>query len=151
MNKQKNSFELDMDSVNRRQGWFVNLFSILRWAFDATAYVERVFDEHLEVVMKRTALFIALVALSGTALADQYVNGYYRKDGTYVQGHTKSSPDAYRSNNRDSQTYGGSQRDEYSSGTGATNKSNSSYGWRDNDSDGVSNPYDKKPDSKKGW
>jgi hypothetical protein len=101
--------------------------------------------------MKRTALLIALVALSSTALADQYVRGYYKKDGTYVQGHTKSSPDKYRYNNKGSQSYGGSQRDEYSSGTGATNKSNSSYGWRDNDSDGVRNPYDRKPDSKRGW
>lgn len=99
--------------------------------------------------MKRTSLFIAFVAFSGAALAEQYVNGYYRKDGTYVQGHAKSSPDEYRYNNKGSQTYGGSQRDEYSSGTGSTNRSNSSYGWRDNDNDGVSNPYDRKPDSKR--
>jgi len=101
--------------------------------------------------MKRTALFLALVALSGAVLADQYVNGYTRKDGTYVQGHAKSSPDENRYNNKGSQTYGGNQRDEYSSGTGATNRSNSSYGWRDNDRDNVSNPYDRKPESKKGW
>ena len=122
-----------------------------RWASHATAIVERTIDGNLEVIMKRTALLIALVALSSTALADQYVRGYYKKDGTYVQGHTKSSPDEYRYNNKGSQSYGGSQRDEYSSGTGATNKRNSSYGWRDNDSDGVSNPYDRKPDSRKGW
>ena len=100
--------------------------------------------------MKRTVFLISLVALSTGALADEYVRGY-KKDGTYVQGHTKSSPDEYRYNNKGSQSYGGSQRDEYSSGTGATNKSNSSYGWRDNDNDGVSNPYDRKPDSRKGW
>lgn len=100
--------------------------------------------------MKRTVLFLALVTLSGAVLADQYVNGYTRKDGTYVQGHTKSSPDDYRYNNKGSQTNGGSQRDEYSAGTGATNKSNSSYGWRDNDRDNVSNPYDRKPESKRG-
>lgn len=99
--------------------------------------------------MKRTVIFVALVTLTSAALADQYVNGYYRKNGTYVQGHTKSNADAYRYNNRKSQTYGGSKRDEYSSGTGATNKSNSSYGWRDNDSDGMSNPYDRKPDSRR--
>ncbi len=101
--------------------------------------------------MKYAALLIALVTFSGAALADNYVNGYTRKDGTYVQGHMKSSPDAHRYNNRSSQSYGGSQRDEYSSGTGATNKSNSSYGWRDNDSDGVGNPYDRKPESRRGW
>lgn len=101
--------------------------------------------------MKRTALLFALAALSGTVLADKYVSGYTRKDGTYVQGHIKSSPDEYRYNNKGSQTYGGSQRDEYSSGTGATNRSNSSYRWRDNDSDGVSNFYDRKPESKRSW
>ena len=122
-----------------------------RWAFDATAFVELLFDENLEVITKRIVLFFALVTLSGAVLADQYVRGYTRKDGTYVQGHTKSSPDEYRHNNKGSQTYGGSQRDEYSAGTGATNKSNSSYGWRDNDRDNVSNPYDRKPESKRGW
>lgn len=122
-----------------------------RWAFNTTANVERIFDGNLEVIMKRTVLFLALATLSGAVLADKYVNGYTRKDGTYVQGHTKSSPDEYRYNNKGSQTYGGTQRDEYSSGTGATNKRNSGYGWRDNDSDGVSNPYDKKPDSRRGW
>jgi hypothetical protein len=101
--------------------------------------------------MKRAVLSLTLAILSGSALADKYVNGYYRKDGTYVQGHTKSSPDEHRYNNKGSRTYGGSQRDEYSSGTGATNRSNSSYGWRDNDNDGVSNSYDRNPDSKRGW
>lgn len=72
--------------------------------------------------MKRTVLFLALATLSGAVLADKYVNGYTRKDGAYVQGHTKSSPDEYRYNNKGSQTYGGSQRDEHSAGTGATNK-----------------------------
>jgi len=101
--------------------------------------------------MKRAVFFVAGILFTNTALADHYVQGYTRKDGMYVQGHTASDPDPYRYNNHSSQTYGGTQRDEYSSGTGATNKSNSSYRWRDNDSDGVSNPYDRKPDSKRGW
>lgn len=102
--------------------------------------------------MKSKSVFAAVVALaaivSASSFARDNVSGYYRKDGTYVQGYTRSSPDQYRSNNLSSQSYGGSKRDEYSSGTGATNKSNSSYGWRDNDSDGVFNPYDRSPDSK---
>lgn len=101
--------------------------------------------------MKRVILCAVGIFVVGSAFADHYVRGHTRKDGTYVQGHTASDPDQYRYNNRSSQTYGGTQRDEYSSGTGATNKSNSSYGWRDNDSDGVMNPYDRKPDSKRGW
>lgn len=97
------------------------------------------------------ALLVVLVAVPMTATAGSYIRGYTKKDGTYVAPHYRSSPDAYRYNNRGSQSYGGSQRDEYSSGTGATNKSNSSYGWRDNDRDGRYNPYDRAPDVKRRW
>jgi hypothetical protein len=62
---------------------------------------------------------------------------------TYVQGHYRSAPDANRYNNRSSQTQGGSRRDEFSPGGGATNKRNSTYKWRDNDRDGIPNAYDK--------
>ncbi|MDH2918206.1 MAG: hypothetical protein PXX73_03295 [Sideroxydans sp.] len=88
--------------------------------------------------MKRLVILAAILT-NTTAFAD-----------THVSGHTRSSPDAQRSNNYNSQTNGGHQRDEYSSGTGATNKSNGSYGARDNDRDGVYNPYDSKPESKRG-
>lgn len=30
---------------------------------------------------------------------DVYIKGYYRKDGTYVRPHIRSSPDSYKSNN----------------------------------------------------
>ena len=30
---------------------------------------------------------------------DVHVKGYYRKDGTYVRPHIRSSPDSYKSNN----------------------------------------------------
>lgn len=96
-----------------------------------------------------SSLLIAICA--APASADKWVNGYTKKDGTYVQGHMKSSPDSYRYNNKGSQSYGGSQRDEYSSGMGATNKKNSSYGYRDNDNDGLSNSYDPKPESGNNW
>ena len=101
--------------------------------------------------MKRTVLLLALVGLSASVLADQSVRGYYRKDGGYVAPHTRSSPDEYRNNNRSSESNGGSRRDEYSAGTGATNRSNSSYDRRDNDNDGVNNPYDRRPESKRGY
>jgi hypothetical protein len=99
--------------------------------------------------MKRLVILAAILT-NTTAFADTHVSGHTRSDGTYVQGYTRSSPDAQRSNNYNSQTNGGHQRDEYSSGTGATNKSNGSYGARDNDRDGVYNPYDSKPESKRG-
>jgi hypothetical protein len=100
--------------------------------------------------MKRLLIFavaslIAVPAFAGTT----QVKGYTRSDGTTVQSHTRSTPDSSRNNNLGSQSNGGSQRDEYSSGGGATNKSNSSYGVRDNDNDGVVNSLDRKPESKK--
>lgn len=72
-------------------------------------------------------LLIATVLMlsSAAALAD-YQQGYYRKDGTYVQGHMKSEPDQYRYNNYGSQSNGGSQRDEFSNPP-AYNKSNPLY------------------------
>lgn len=100
--------------------------------------------------MKRSIVFLVASLIAGAAFADSYVKGHTRKDGTYVQGHTRSSPDQYRNNNRGSESRGGNKRDEYSS-DGATNKSNSGYGFYDNDRDGVSNPYDRKPESKRGW
>lgn len=96
-------------------------------------------------------IFAALaLTITTSALADTHVRGYTRSDGTYVQPHTRNSPDSNRYNNNGSQTNGGSKRDEYSS-NGATNKSNSSYGSFDNDKDGVSNNYDKMPESSKGY
>lgn len=102
---------------------------------------------------KQTAAIISMIlaTTSGYAAAGKFVGGYTKKDGTYVQGHFKSDPDQYRYNNQQSQTYGGKQRDEFSSGTGATNKSNPSYNYRDNDRDGVYNPYDAKPEKKSSW
>lgn len=76
--------------------------------------------------MKRLSVFLAAAVMSGAVFADTYVQGYTKKDGTYVPGHYRSSPDQNRYNNRSSQSFGGTQRDEFSSGGGATNKSNSS-------------------------
>lgn len=99
-------------------------------------------------MMKKHILVIALLCAGNLSFAaGSYVKGYTRANGTYVQGHTRSAPDSYRSNNHSSRSMGGSRRDEYSSGLGATNKGNSSYGWRDNDRDGVSNRYDRYPES----
>lgn len=50
----------------------------------------------------RKALLIAsmfLLASSGVVFADQYVDGYYRKDGTYVQPDYRSDPDGNPRNN----------------------------------------------------
>lgn len=107
-----------------------------------------------ETQMKRIAIMACsslMVMTSGAVSAGQWVDGYMKSDGTYVQGYSRSSPDSYRYNNRGSQTLGGTQRDEYSSGLGATNRSNPSWGWRDNDNDGWSNSYDRRPESGRNW
>ena len=47
--------------------------------------------------------FISIIALCllfiGGVSADTYVNGYYKKNGTYVQPHYRSSPDSSYNNN----------------------------------------------------
>ncbi len=95
--------------------------------------------------MKYAALSFALLVASGATMAQSHsVAGYYRANGTYVAPHQASNPNANRYDNRSSQTYGGSRRDEYST-TPATNKRNSSYGSADNDNDGTPNASDSTP------
>ncbi len=54
--------------------------------------------------MKKIALMFALLASASTAtLADQYVNGHVRKDGTYVQPHYRSDANSNRFDNYSSQ------------------------------------------------
>jgi hypothetical protein len=45
------------------------------------------------------AAVFALLLLTAPAFADEYVNGYTRSDGTYVQGYYRSSPDGTVTNN----------------------------------------------------
>lgn len=72
--------------------------------------------------MKKTIVLLAVVAaLTATAaFADEYVNGYLRQDGTYVQPHFRSSPNSTQIDNYSSQgntnpytRERGSQRNEY--------------------------------------
>lgn len=51
----------------------------------------------------KTMLFLVLLAFFSYAAADEWVNGYYRSDGTYVQGHYRSSPNQYKFDNYSSQ------------------------------------------------
>lgn len=75
------------------------------------------------------------------------VAGYFRKDGTYVQGYCRSTPNQNRYDNYSSQSMGGKQRDEFSSSP-SYNKTSPSYSFGDNDRDGLLNRYDPKPESK---
>ena len=46
-------------------------------------------------------IIISIIAafISTMAMADTWVNGYTRSDGTHVQGHWRSSPDSSHNNN----------------------------------------------------
>lgn len=70
---------------------------------------------------KAIVMAAAIVAITATAsFADEYVNGYVRDNGTYVQPHYRSSPNS-------------STQDNYSS-KGNTNPYTSERGTRDDDS-----------------
>lgn len=50
--------------------------------------------------MKKFFAMVSLVCLlTTTAYASTYVNGYTRRDGTYVQGHYRSNPNHTRLDN----------------------------------------------------
>ena len=44
--------------------------------------------------MKYLAIVVLLTVVSGAALADKYVRPHTRSDGTYVEGHYRSSPNS---------------------------------------------------------
>lgn len=43
--------------------------------------------------LTRTIMLVALFATSSFANAQTHVNGHFRRDGTYVQPHQRTSPD----------------------------------------------------------
>lgn len=93
------------------------------------------------MVLARMVVLLALLALPLAASADDvYVDGYYRRDGTYVRPHIRSSPDGYRSNN-----YGPS-RNSYELmnpwSRNADGDSTPNYLDYDDDNDGVLDDYD---------
>lgn len=51
------------------------------------------------MVRKLVLALVVLTALATTALAQVHVQGYTRRDGTYVQPHYRSSPDSTPYNN----------------------------------------------------
>lgn len=79
--------------------------------------------------MRKVLLLVAwvLVLSSICYSKDVYIEGYYRKDGTYVRPHYRSSPDKYKWNN-----YGPSKSD----------RELLNPNLRDNDKDGIPNRYD---------
>ena len=49
--------------------------------------------------MKTTAIAILIILITTPLFAAEYVQGYIRSDGTYVQGYHRSSPDSSYNNN----------------------------------------------------
>jgi len=78
--------------------------------------------------MKKLILILALV-MSSTAFADDCVQGYYRKDGTYVDGYCRTTRDNTVDNNYG--TYG--NQNPYNGNYGTKPDSGGNSGsWRKN-------------------
>ena len=92
--------------------------------------------------MKKIFFLAILLASSFNFLiADTYVNGYTRKDGTYVQGHYRSSPNSTKNDNYS--TYGNTNPYTGEAGTkrgDSYNSNSNSYNY--NNSYGTQKPYD---------
>jgi hypothetical protein len=97
--------------------------------------------------VKKIIFFVLILSFSllpSLLLAkDVYVKGYYRKDGTYVRPHVRSSPDGYKWNNygpstNSQQLMNPRSRDYDSDGT-------PNYLDMDSDNDGTLDDYDSNP------
>lgn len=79
--------------------------------------------------MFKIAVATLLSCLAFASFADEYVNGYFRKDGTYVQGYFKSSPNV---TNRDNySTQGNLNPHTGTEGTRAPDYSSQAYNYGD--------------------
>ena len=104
--------------------------------------------------MKKSLIFvISLMFLVSSVVCvlarDVRVRGYYRKDGTYVRPHVRSSPDGIRSNDygpsRNSWELTNPRSRDYDR-DGVPN-----YLDSDSDNDGFSDDYDRSPYSPHRW
>ena len=51
------------------------------------------------IKMKKLIITVCLLTVGSVAMADTYVNGYYRQNGTYVNPYYRSNTDGYTFNN----------------------------------------------------
>ncbi|MEM5439163.1 hypothetical protein [Paraburkholderia diazotrophica] len=49
--------------------------------------------------MNKLAAVLLFLSITPSAFADQYVHGYTRRDGTYVNGYHRTEPDYTRNDN----------------------------------------------------
>lgn len=78
--------------------------------------------------MKKIILAVSVLLLLATSVSAEWVNGYYRKDGTYVQGYQRSERNSTKTDN-------------YGPSTNYYDKSNPYL--RDSDKDGIPNYRDR--------
>lgn len=96
--------------------------------------------------MKTAIIAITLILITTPLFAAQYVRGYLRSDGTYVQGHYRSSPDnsynnnySTKGNNNPYTGQSGSQSRTWNDRTPQYNQNH--YGTTGTTSPYTSNPY----------
>jgi hypothetical protein len=92
---------------------------------------------------KLITIALAILFILPTILLakDVQVKGYYRKDGTYVRPHVRSSPDNQKWNN-----YGPSKNDSELMNPRSRDSDRDgipNYQDRDDDDDGIQDDYDK--------
>lgn len=92
-----------------------------------------------------SAIILSILALS-IAYADTYVNGYYKKNGTYVQPHYRSSPDSSYNNNwsvkPNVNPYTGKQGTRNPTWNNQAPKNNTyNYNYGNSYNNGYQNPY----------
>lgn len=93
-----------------------------------------------------TLALCATLTITSIAAADEYVRGYVKRDGTYVQPHYRSSPDSSYNNNYSTQgntnPYTGQQGSGRQTWNDRTPESNTkSYGDSNYNTNTNTNPY----------
>lgn len=91
--------------------------------------------------MKRLFTVLALITfcIPVVVSADTYVNGYYRKDGTYVQPHYRSDRNGTKTDNWSTRgninPYTGKRgtKNPYDTSSSSDNSSSGSYGYDSSD------------------
>lgn len=75
--------------------------------------------------MKKYIFALSLILVCATAVADEYVRGYTKKDGTYVEPYHRTSPNSRRDDNYSSR----GNENPYTGKRGSVNEENrpSSY------------------------
>lgn len=97
----------------------------------------------MKTFLAKIIFIVLLLSASIPAVADVYVEGYYRKDGTYVRPHIRSNPDGVKWNN-----YGPSQRSSELMNPWSRNYDQDgtpNYLDFDSDNDGWMDDYDSNP------